>query len=853
MIHRRAQLPLIWLLIASTLILCSGVSAIWLTWQQRAAEGWVDHTFEVENTLSELRIAEMNVELQRRDYLISGSANARRRYSDAFSRVPLLIDKLALMTADNPRQVGTIPVLRTAVARWAASEQKSMRLGGQGTGDRAAKQTETPITRRTTSHMMAVMALMLSEEERLLTQRQNRSLRLQSLERSILVISLALLAVLMAVILNDRKRRIQALQMAYDEQAADIITREEAERQLSLLTMNITDAVHKITPDGICIYASPSVESLIGIKPEALIGTNILSGIHPDDIVEIKEQLAALCASRISRAIVTYRVRKSGSNSDWAWFEANVGLVSSAELEAPLEIIASVRDVSVRKQLEIELEAARNRAESAVRAKAAFLANMSHEIRTPMNGVIGFTDLVLSGALTATQRRQVELIAESGRAMMRLLNDILDLSKIEASHLKLNIDPLDIRHVLRSCISLMGGSASAKNLALASEVADEVPEWILADGLRIRQVVLNLLGNALKFTSQGQILVRALFGEGMLRIEVRDTGVGIAPARQAAIFKEFVQGSDTTARDHGGTGLGLAISNGLVRLMGGSLTIDSELGRGSCFSFTLEAPRCEKPSQITGTDRGGVSERRRSARAQLPERILLVEDHDINQELMVAMLHRANRVVDVADDGASAITMVQKAQDGGSPYDIVLMDMQMPVMGGVDATKAIRALGFGAKQLPIIALTANAYLEDVETCLAAGMQAHLAKPINAEKLEETISAWCAPKVGAQEDGAYPVSASVRAKYDARKKHMLEMVAELIRNGAFTDESVTAVANELHKLSGTAGLFGEQELGVHARDFEDGLRSWPTEERVANAAVAFESFRQAVIATRSLAN
>ena len=620
---KRLNLSFIWVGLASALLACSGISTIWLTMQQRSAQGWVTHTFQVEQTLSALQIIEMRAEIERRGYIVTGDSAAATRYLSALHQVPVSVDRLQTFVADNPRQIAKFPALRNAIAQWMSSRQRSVQLVRSGDVQAAATLLGSPVTRATTAKMLGIITSMRDEEERLLAERQYRSSQLQSMVRATPAISLLFLIFLMAFVLNDRRRQMRALQLSHAQLAADIAARKGVESQLALLAANATDAVHRLTLDGVCLYVSPSVESVLGLTPETLIGKSILTGIHPDDIEDVKSHLAQFSRGEMSRAVVTYRVGAPETPDGWIWLEAHAGLVTTTDDSLPAEIIVSVRDITARKTLEIELAAARVRAESAVRAKATFLANMSHEIRTPMNGVIGFTELVLASKLDADQRRQVELIADSGRSMMRLLNDILDLSKVEAGHLKLNAEAISLRHVLNSCVSLMQGSALAKSIALDCQVEPTVPIWLMADGLRIRQVVLNLLGNALKFTDNGHVIVRAGHDATIVDgywIEVEDSGHGIAPARQMAIFEEFVQASDTTARDHGGTGLGLAISSGLVRLMGGTLTLDSELGRGSRFRFTLQAARCEAPSQTRAPDRGGIAERRRFHRPDRSER-----------------------------------------------------------------------------------------------------------------------------------------------------------------------------------------------------------------------------------------
>ncbi|MBB5713104.1 ATP-binding protein [Sphingomonas xinjiangensis] len=490
---------------------------------------------------------------------------------------------------------------------------------------------------------------------------------------------------------------------------------------------------------------------------------------------------------------------------------------------------------------------ARAEAEAAALAKARFLANMSHEIRTPMNAVIGFTELLLASDLTEKQRRQTSLVADSGKAMMSLLNDILDLSKVDAGQMTVEHAPIDLRHVLQGPVNLMMATALEKGVELSMSVAPEAPGYVLGDGLRIRQVVLNLLGNALKFTNQGSVTVRVAptpEKHGMLTIEVIDTGIGIPNDRLAAIFDEFEQAKASTVSRFGGTGLGLAITKKLVGLMGGDIRVTSEEGCGSVFEVTISAPAVSKPVMQGQPARAAAGEQPSKDHER---RILLVEDHDINQEFMLDLLAKLQVRADLAVNGVEAIERVRTAAESGTPYHLVLMDMQMPVMGGLEATAAIRAGGFTSDRLPIVALSANAYHDDIRACMAAGMQAHLAKPIGLEQLQVALTRWCRVDVAAQ---AGPPGIDVngmsrlRERYIERRDVTLESVEKLAATPDVTDEAVTDLIALLHKLAGSAGMFGERALGEWAAVLEDGLRSWPPNERQERTALTLIELRQA---------
>ena len=382
------------------------------------------------------------------------------------------------------------------------------------------------------------------------------------------------------------------------------------------------------------------------------------------------------------------------------------------------------------KRAEAVMREARDLAERTARARSAFLANMSHEIRTPMNAVLGFVELILDTELTTEQRRALELVRSSSEALLMILNDILDYSKIEADHLELEAIPFDVSKVVHATASLLAVRAREKHLELLAEVTPEVPRAMRGDPTRLRQVLMNLIGNAIKFTDQGEVVVSvttALAADDVvhLRFAIRDTGIGIAPEQIGAVFREFTQADSTTTRRYGGTGLGLAISQRLVRLMGGEITVTSEVGRGSEFSFTLAFAADVPASRAAGLATLGG------------RRMLIVDDNQTNRRILREMLGAEGIKVEEATTAGEGLAAMRQAATKRAPYDLAILDVQMPDMDGFQLATAVRA-DRGLARTRLLMLTSAGQRGDGERCRELGIRGYLTKPLSRADLLEAL-------------------------------------------------------------------------------------------------------------------
>jgi PAS domain S-box-containing protein len=622
---------------------------------------------------------------------------------------------------------------------------------------------------------------------------------------------------------NTARKLVEAEQKKLDQRLRDqqFYTR-------SLIESNI-DAIMTTDPAGIITDVNKQMEALTGCTRDELIGAPFKNHFTDPERAEAAIK-RVLSEQKVTDYELTARAR------DGKETVVSYNATTFYDRDRTLQgVFAAARDVTERKRVEVELQQAKAAAESASRTKSDFLASMSHEIRTPMNAIIGIADLLAKTVLSPEQDKYVQIFRRAGDNLLYLINDILDLSKVEAEQLELERTGFSLKDLLEKVTEMLAGRAHEKGLALVCEIAPEVPGDRVGDPTRLRQVLLNLVGNAIKFTESGEVTLRVAPDEnaalpGALRFTISDTGIGIPGEKLGAVFERFTQADSSTTRKHGGSGLGLTISKRLVELMGGRIWVESEVGKGSVFSFAVPLEIWRRATQqaavLVGTD------------PEPPLRalqILVVEDSPDNRTITVAFLKDTPYQVEIAENGALAY---EKFIAGH--YDLVLMDRQMPVMDGLTATRAIRQWEQANHRppTPIIALTASALKGDQEKCVAAGCTGYLTKPIKQQVLLQAIKEHStgAPATSKEEGSgkgmivvrANPKFADLIPGFLLNRRQDVVAMLDALDRGDFE-----TVQNLGHGMKGAGGSWGFQwitdigaalELAAESSD-NDASRRW----------------------------
>ncbi len=519
------------------------------------------------------------------------------------------------------------------------------------------------------------------------------------------------------------------------QRLTEAVARMEATRQRLEFAIGVSgDGYFEIDLDTMAYRRDLSMLHNFGHKNPVTQVDQLYRRIHPDDLGEASSHLKRVRADELMGWNQDLRIK--ASNGEYRWMELRARLLETVEERT---LLGTLTDIRQRKEMEAELRAAKETAEAASKAKSEFLANMSHEIRTPLNGVLGMAQSLEADDLSDDQRKKVSIILDSGKALTGVLNDVLDLSKIEAGKLDISPVPGDLLHTMKRVRQLFQTTAEEKGLQLGARFAADFPQHLVYDPVRVRQCVSNLISNAVKFTAVGRVEVaisseRDADGEHMVKIDVIDTGIGMTQEVQDKLFAAFTQADGATTRTFGGTGLGLAISRQLARMMGGDITVSSAPGAGSTFSLTFKAPiavQSKAPQQKTSAPARASG----AATSLRGTRVLLTDDNAVNRQVIKLFIAPLGCEILEATNGKEALDAI--ATQG---FDIVLLDVHMPVMDGTEAIKRIRSAKAPWKDIPVIALTADAMSGDREKYLAMGMTDYVSKPVDQRELTTRMHA-----------------------------------------------------------------------------------------------------------------
>jgi PAS domain S-box-containing protein len=677
------------------------------------------------------------------------------------------------------------------------------------------------------------------------------------------------------------KDRIARLVPAIERCLDDVHRRQQADASLRALAESeafsraILDALDDglfIAQDRQFVFCNPALPTLLGHTPETFVGLRFEAVLSPEGLATWTERFDRRTDPDAAAPKDRYDIAFRHRDGQTIWVELRA---TRFTFQGRPAVLGVVRDMTERRRIMAELahhqnhlealvEERTHKAEAANRAKSAFLANMSHEIRTPMNAITGMTHLLLRDASDALTRERLRTVDEASRHLLHLIDDVLDLSKIEAGKLALERVDFDLDRLLARTVDLV--SARARDKGLALELDNRSPGLQLrGDPTRLSQALLNLLGNAVKFTEHGWVRLHCRVADAdterpLLRLEVHDSGIGIEPDRLQQVFSAFEQADSSTTRRFGGTGLGLAITRHLAGMMQGEAGVDSQPGQGSRFWFTARLHRAlstagattERSPAVDSAGPGGeLAAEQRLRHHHAGARVLLAEDNAINQMVARELLLGAGLAVDVADNGRQAIERVQQTR-----YALILMDVQMPELDGLQATRAIRQLP-GGRQVPILAMTANAFAEDRDACLAAGMNDHVAKPVVPQQLFETLARWLRradAEAASQAQGEPPPAPSgdrgwfdalaqvpglqrsaglhhAGGRADAYRAGLVQFarsygqglapVARVLDDGALPAQTAE-LAGALHSLRGAAATLGAQLLAARAQGLETAL-------------------------------
>jgi PAS domain S-box-containing protein len=602
---------------------------------------------------------------------------------------------------------------------------------------------------------------------------------------------------------------------------------ENSEMLYRLLSSNSHDLISLFENGGgqpVCIYVSPSVKNILGFTPEEIIGHSPTEFIHPDDVELLKHQVNPLSIDQKSLVTEYRSLKKDGS---FIWVESFVEPFYD-EQGNQIGYQTSARDITHRKETELSLKEAKEKAEEATQAKSKFLSMMSHEIRTPMNGVIGLTNFLIEDDPREDQLQRLQLLKFSGENLLTIINDILDFSKIEAGKITIENISFDLRQVIENAMQTLRVRANDKGISLLLTMDDKIPFRVTGDPVRLSQVINNLVGNAIKFTEKGSVqLIITYKGisdedeKHRIHFAVTDTGIGIPSEHVHAIFDQFSQGDVDITRKYGGTGLGLAITKHLLFLMDADIKVKSKKGEGSEFSFLLHMGEGSYEVEEMPRVKSNIKTNVNSAH------ILLVEDNDVNQIVASNYLNKWGFNVSTASNGLMALEKLEADHS----IDLVLMDLQMPVLDGYQTTMQIRAKADDYyKRLPILALTASVMLKDVQSLFAIGLNDYITKPFDPTTLQQKIFKWILQHSISPEK--VPIQKLLDKYSDGNMMVSIDIAKRMINNIVSLDKSLQNSIDQqnsevfiraCHKMKTTIGILEDSEFSNIINDIKETLK------------------------------
>lgn len=596
----------------------------------------------------------------------------------------------------------------------------------------------------------------------------------------------------------------------------------QQEEQYRLLAEHSTDIVLKFGLDGVINYASPSASIIMA--PDKAVGMRTVDFVIPEDRAFALSITQALFTGEEPDPGVAREYRVKLADGSIVWLEGNPQIIRDQDGK-PVEVVSTFRDVSERHEREKALAQARLEAEASTVARTEFLSNMSHEIRTPLNGVLGFTNILKSTALTDEQLSHVQRIASAGRTLLEIVNDILDFSKIDAGRLDVEKRPFDLRALVTEVVDLISAARPNPDVSISYQIAPDIAANVVGDETRTRQILTNLVGNAAKFTEAGHVRLDVRLRGGKLCMIVADTGPGIPAKKLEHVFTGFSQVDSSISRRFGGSGLGLSISRSLAQLMDGDLHLTSTEGEGTNAILTLPYIPDRRTQRA---DMGAVKEDRRAPQAS---RIMVVDDVEMNRALLEIGLRQSGHEVMSFASALDAILALME----GCTFDIILMDVQMPEMDGLTATRRIRELPGAVGRTPIVALTANALASQANECRAAGMDAHFPKPVDMVRLNGLIDRLLRKKLKEAASQTTDAEIKIAKLKDECRKDILELPGQLgaLLKITSPEERAKAVAALAHSVAGTSGSLGFKHVSYAAFRLEAAAKAI-LEERSAPA-------------------